>query len=359
MYTPKVSFKEAVDFKIQSNCFGYKIITLNKDKIKEYYENTLLQLSNTFVFDIGFIKLIESKIITPLPSKRNFFEDKLAITEFENTEYRNNLMINIFNSTNFDDLRTKINSVCYFCDDNKNKYIVDQFAKYKKNNGNLSKKIERIIYDNYDELISMRITNNHITTQLITIDDIYRYINTRINQKTLFLFKFYKFINELKLEELKKIKDSVETRLNEEQIIFNEKAQVLVSAKSNEVSTYYDKIIKNLIQTNEQNVSKINEELDLLKKDKKEKEELELEFINIQKTKGELEKKIEDCIKIIKSYEDKEREEDFEYKLKYDHDLITKIIQDSKDDLLLIKKKEDTLNDDNFNLDINICDILP
>jgi len=355
MYTPKISFKEAVDFKIQSNCFGYKIITLNKNKIKEYYENTLLELSNTFVFDIGFIKLIESKIIAPLPSKRKFFEDKLAITEFESTEYKDNMMVNIFNGTNFDALRTKINSVSYFCNVNKNKYTVEQFTKYKKPNGDLSKKIERIIYDNYDELISIRITNNHITVQLITIDDIYRYINTKIHQDTSFLFKFYKFINELKLEELTKIKDSVETRLNEEQIVFNEKAQALVSAKSNEVSAYYDKIIKNLIQTNEQTVSKINNELDILKKDKKEKEELELEFINIQKTKGELERKIEDCIKIIKSYEDKEREEE----LKYDHDLITKIIQDSKNDLLLIKKKEDTYNDVNFNLDVNICDILP
>ena len=362
MYTPKISFKEAVDFKIKNNCFGYKIINLNKDKIKEYHENTLLELSNTFVFDIEFIKLIESKIVTPLPSKRNFFEDTLAIIEFENTEYKNNMLINIFNSTNFDDLRTKINSVSYFCNSNKNKYIVEQFVKYKKTNGNLSKKIERIIYDNYDELISIRITNNDIKTQLITIDDIYRYINTRINQETLFLFKFYKFINELKLEELKNIKDSVESRLNQEQIIFNDKAQVLVSAKSSEISTYYDKIIKNLIQMNEQNISKINEELDILKKDKKEKEEvekqrdeLEVEFIKLQKTKDELEKKIEDCIKIIKFYEEKEKEEE----LKYDHDLITKIIQDSKNDRILIKKKDDTIDDVNFNLDINICDILP
>jgi len=359
MYTPKISFKDAVDFKIKTNCVGHKITTLNKTKIKDYHENTLLELSSTFNLDINFIKLIESKIIVPPPSKVNFLEDKLAIIEFEGTEYKNNMIVNIFNSTNLNDLMIKINKTIDFCNTNNNKYTIEQFQKYKKNNGNLSKKIERIIYDNYDELISIRITNNHITIKLITIDDIYRYINRKIHQDTSFLFKFYKFINELKLDELKKIKENVESILNQEKVIFNEKANLLVSTKSNEVSTYYDKLIKNLIQVNEQNLFKISEELNLLKKDKKEKEELEIEFINIQKSKGELEEKIKDCIKIIKSYEEKEKEEELRYNLKYDHDLITKIIQESKDDLLLMKKKKDINDDINFNVDINISDILP
>jgi len=362
MYTQKISFKEAVDFKIETNCIGYKITTLNKNKIKEYHENILLELSVHFCLDIEFIKLVESKIINIPSSKKSLFENKLALVEFENTEYKNNMMVNIFNNTNINNLRIKINQIINFCNTNKNRYTIEQFKKYKKNNGNLSKKIERITYDNYDELKNMVINDDDIKTLFITIDDIYKYLNTKINQDLSYLFIFYKFINNLKLEELKEIINNVENRLNEESIIFNEKAHVLVSAKSNEVSTYYDKIIKNLIQMNAQNVTKINEELDILKKDKKEKdelqkqkEELEVEFINLQKTKSKLEEKIEDCIKIIKSYEDKEKEED----LKYDHDLITRIILESKNDQLLIRKKEDTSDDTNFSINIDINDILP
>jgi len=359
MYIPKISFKEAVNFQINSNCFGYKITTLDKNKIKEYHENILLELSVHFCLDIEFIKLIESKIINLPSSKKNLFEDTLAIVEFENTLYKNNMIVNIFNNANINNLRIKINRIINFCNTNKDIYTIEQFKKYKKINGNFSKKLEKIIYDNYDHLINMKITNDDIKELSITIDDIYKYLNTKINQDLSFLFMFYKFINNLEMEELKKLKNNVESRINEEQIIFNEKVNALLSAKSAEISTYYDKIIKNLIQMNENTISKINEELEVLKKDKKEKEELEAEFINIQKIKSELEAKIEDCIKIIKSYEDKEKQEELEYTLKYDYDLITQIIKDSKNDLLLLKKNDNTIDDINFNADINICDMLP
>ena len=153
-YKPNISFKDYINYTETVNCLGFKIINYDIDKINEYQLKCIIDIAKELNQDTDLIKLIDSKIVIPI--NKSYIGYNTA-SNIENAEIKNNKLIEIYNNnsqkiklTNMD-----INCIINFCNNYLNKYTEAQLSK-KKSNGTLSKKSERIIYENYTYLSNLK-----------------------------------------------------------------------------------------------------------------------------------------------------------------------------------------------------------
>ena len=281
------SFREYVNYTIQVNC-GITKIKIDEKKIDEYYQKYIKEVSDINNIDIGLINLIASKIsvYNKLNNKIYISENKKVQINFENTEIKMNRLREMFNYLdNLKNLDNKINQTINFCNSFDNKFTENQLIK-KKNN-KFGKKAEKIIYESYDELKNIKISEDDIKNFGLNIYDINHYIINKINKKVLHYYNFLQCIYILTIDEYNKIKENVEDRQRIEDEIFKKKMEPILQSKINEVSLKYDKLIKGLIENNEK---KGNELRQTIKELKDNSEKASLELLEIIECKDKIER---------------------------------------------------------------------
>ena len=281
------SFREYVNYTILVNC-GITKIKIDEKKIDEYYEKYIKEVSDSNSIDIGLINLIASKIsvYNKLNNKIYISENKKVQIKFENTEIRMNKLREMFNYLdNLKNLDNRINQTINFCNSFDNNFSESQLIK-KKNN-KFGKKVEKFIYESYDELKNIKISEDDIKNFGLNIYDINQYIINKINKKVLHYFNFLQSIHILTKDEFKKIKENVEDRQRIEEEIFKKKMEPILQLKINEVTSKYDKLIKNVIEINEKTGNELRQTIKELK-DNSEKASLEL--LEIIECKDKVEK---------------------------------------------------------------------
>ena len=306
MYSCEITFKKYVDYTVNINCLGSKIITLNSTKIDEYHQRCIKEMAEKYDVNIELIKLIDSKINIPVNKlSQNLLKDHNTEVQirFENMELRNKKLIELCycdeNSNYIQILNLQLNQIINFCNQFANKYTVEQLTK-KKSSGLFSSKVERIIYDNYDDLINIKLVDNNYIIFGLTEKDLNNYITKQIIKEALYCFNFVLYVYSLSNDEYNIIKQNVELKLKKEEEIFNKKLDLIIKEKVKEVSLNYDRIIKTLIHNNEQHTVELNGIIEELKKNGEqasiellaiieEKEILEIENKKLTKKNEELE----------------------------------------------------------------------
>jgi len=297
MFESNKYFREYVKYSIYSDCLGNKRIKIDKNKIDDYFKNFIKYISNKNSIDIELIKLIESKIkiqIKKLNDKSLFIYDTKIQLLFEAAEIKNNKLIEMYKNVELlQKLNTKINNIIIICDLLKEQYTEIQLSKRKNNN--LSKKIEKIIYEKYNEIMNLKIFEKDINKFGLTLIDINNYLLSKINKDKQYCFDFIQYVFTLKNDSYNKIKENFELRIKSEEELFNNKMKI----KVNDITENYDRIIKNLILSDSLKITEIkNDSLESYNKlkielEKKEKENIELKEIIKKKEKNNEKEKIE------------------------------------------------------------------
>jgi hypothetical protein len=217
MYSCEITFKDYVNYKVNLNCLGLPIITMNSIKINEYHQKCIKEMAEKYDVNIELIKLIDSKIIIP----KNILYDSIFNNQnteikirFENAELKNNKLIELCNSNLYSikKLNSNINQIIEFCNKIVNKYTIEQLTN-KKSNGLLSSKVEKIVYESYNELDDIRLIEFNFLTFKLPEQNIHNYITKQINKEALYCFNFVLYVYSLSSEEYKKIKENVELKL--------------------------------------------------------------------------------------------------------------------------------------------------
>jgi len=294
-YKPDISLKDYINYTETVNCLGFKIISYDIDKIKEYQLRCINNIAKELNQDTELIKLIDSKII--LPINKSYIGYNTA-SNVENAEIKNNILIEIYNNnsqiiklSNID-----INYIINFCNNFVDKYTEAQLNK-RKSDGSLSKKLEKNIYENYTYLnnlkenIQILITMYNLHNIEISMKDINNIIINKIKSEAKYCFDFVLYIFSLRFEEYNKIKERVELRLKIEKENFQTKIEPIIQERINTVSLRYDLIIRNIIESNER---KFNESNSIIEELKENSEQASLELLNILRQKDELENKIKE-----------------------------------------------------------------
>jgi hypothetical protein len=320
IYIPTKSFKEYVNYDVNINCLGQRCITLDSTKIDEYHQNCIKEMSEKFEVDIELIKLIDSQIVVPINilSKKFFINhDTEALIKFENTQIKNNLLIelcSIFpNKYSIKKLNNDIFQIVKLCNELVNKYTVEQLTKRKSNNL-LSFKVEKIIYENYGVINSLKIMESNYIQYGLKQKNINEFILKKIDIEALYCFNFVLYVHSLSSDEYNKIRERVELRLKEEEETFNRKTESVIQAKINEVSLKYDRIIKNIIGQSEKQINEL--------KDNGYKASVEL--LAILEEKFRMEHKIQELEEKIKELEEEKNEQIQDTDYKFLKDLIRK-----------------------------------
>lgn len=261
IYTPTKTLKEYINYKTESNCFGYKHITFDSKKIKEYQTNCIKEIAEKYEVNIELIKLIDSKIIIPVHKLSNniFVNYDIEIQiRFENAEIQNNKLIKLCSNESIKILNNDILKIVEFCNQFANKYTIEQLTK-KKSTGLLSSRVEKIIYENYKELDSIKLTDSNYEEFGLSIKNINEYIKKQINKEALYCFNFVLYVQSLSSDEYNKIKSKIEIKLKEEDETFNKRIEPFIQSKINEISLNYDRIIKNIISQNEKQINELKD----------------------------------------------------------------------------------------------------
>jgi len=294
-YKPNISFKDYINYTETVNCLGFKIINYDIDKINEYQLKCIIDIAKELNQDTDLIKLIDSKIVIPI--NKSYIGYNTA-SNIENAEIKNNKLIEIYNNNSQKIKLTNMDISCIinFCNNYLNKYTEAQLSK-KKSNGTLSKKSERIIYENYTYLSNLK-NNIQILINIynfnnikINMEDINNIIMIKIKPEAKYCFNFVLYIFSLKFEEYNKIKERVELRLKIEEENFQKKIEPIIQEKTNTISLRYDLIIKNIIESNEKKCNGLNI---IIKELKENGEQASLELLNVLRQKDKLEIKIKE-----------------------------------------------------------------
>jgi len=294
-YKPDISLKDYINYTETVNCLGFKIINYDIDKIKDYQLKCINDIAKELNQDNDLLKLIDSKIIIPI--NKSYIGYNTA-SNVENAEIKNNKLIEIYNNHNDKIKLTNINitNIISFCNSSINKYTEAQLNK-RKSDGTLSKKLEKIIYENYTDLnnlkenIQILITMYNFNNIKINMEDINNIIINKIKPEAKYCFDFVLYIFSLKYEEYNKIKERVELRLKIEEENFQIKIEPIIQEKINTVSLRYDLIIKSIIESNERKCNELNY---IIKELKENGQQASIELLNILKQKDELENKIKE-----------------------------------------------------------------
>ena len=274
MYEPNISFKDYVNYKVSTGCFGTVSIKLDVNKVEEYHKKCITDISSQMQVDIELVKLIDSKIIVPI----NKLNDTLFLCRnknigdqiiFEDTEIRINKLYELCNNNSviIQRLNNQFNKILIFSNSLFSKYTLAQLTK-KKSNNCLSKKVEKIIYESYNDLLDIKPSQNDLAPLAFNINDINIMINSKSNiskELVLYCYNFIHYIYSLTSEEYNKIKKKVELRLDIEDKELNKRIEPIIKSKSNEISLNYDKIIKNIIESKEKEVNTLKQVIESLK----------------------------------------------------------------------------------------------
>jgi hypothetical protein len=310
IYKPTKTFKEYVNYNVKSDCLGFKYITLDSSKIDEYCQNCIKEIAEKYEVSINLIKLINSQIIIPNEDLNN-----TLIVKFEKIEIKNSILITLIanNKDNYSVvvLNKQINDIIKFCNELVNKYTIDQLTK-RKSNGSLSFKVEKIIYENYDVINSLKIMESNYNQYGLKQKNINEFILKQIDKEALYCFNFVLYVHSLSSDEFNKIKERVELRLKEEEETFNKKTELIMQAKINEVSLNYDRIIRNIIGQCEKQITEL--------KDNGHKASVEL--LAILEEKFKMEHKINELEEKIKELEEDKNDQIQDTDYKFLKDLI-------------------------------------
>jgi len=293
MYVCDISFKDYVNYTVNVNCLGFTIITIDSTKIDEYHQKCIKEIAEKYDVNIELIKLIDSKIIIPVNKlSHNLLIDYNTQVQikFEDMELRNITLIKLCCCNEnyipgIENLNYKINEIIQFSKQLATKYTIEQLTK-RKSNGSLSKKVQDNIYNNYTDIINMKLNSDNYIKLGLTEKDLNKYITKQLNKDDLYCFNFVLYIYSLSSDEYNIIKENVQLKLKKEEEIFNKKIEPIIQEKVKEVSLNYDRIIKKLIANNETHVNELNSIIEELKKNG---EQASIELLAIIEKKDKLE----------------------------------------------------------------------
>ena len=296
-----ITFKDYVSITIV-NC-GIKKTIINPIKIDEYYNQVIKNIVKKYNVDIDLINLIESKIIITKHNKYFINNNNKNKIKFENTVVKLNDLQLSCSSESFIKLNNQIKQIVTFC--NNCKY--DKYNKYQFN-----KNTDKIICEIYDELKDLKISEDSIKFLRLNLNDVYALISKKIDKKYIDYYDIICIGFSLKENEYNILKQNVyEIKIIEEEI-FNKRMELIIQEKSNEITSRYDKLIKNVIESNEKKCNELNniikelkdnsdkathELLDILENNDKIKQnntELEDNIIELLEKNQKLEKQIEE-----------------------------------------------------------------
>lgn len=233
MYKPLTTLNDYVNFTVDTNCFGKNKIKIDSDKIEEFHEQCIKEISEKFMIKNDLIKLIDSKMIV---TENNVLK-KLHFYEIKNTR-----LIDMFqtdeNIANIQIINNKIISIM--------ELIKSFYVKYEENDSN----INQIILDNYNDIISLKLDEQIIQTFDLNLDDIYNYIKQNIKDDELYIYSIMIKVFNLNDDQILVIKNRNELKLKkEEEIIKN---------KIDQVSTNFNNMIKNMINSSEVQIKELS-----------------------------------------------------------------------------------------------------
>ena len=279
MYKPLTTLNDYVNFTVDTNCFGKNKIKIDSDKIEEFHEQCIKEISEKFSVNIDLIKLIDSKIIVT---------DSDVLKKLHNYEIKNKRLINMFqtddNITNIKNLNNQIISIM--------EYIKSIYVNNEENYFN----INQVILDNYNKVINLKLNEEILKNFELNLENIYNYIKQNIKNDELLIYSLIIKVFTLNEDQILIIKNrnELKLKLKIEEIITKEILPNSSEIEIKELNLSILELQKN-IQDKETNLFLIIDEKNRLEKENN-------QFKNfIYQMNENMNKKLRDCDTIVKN----------------------------------------------------------